>query len=51
MSFLGIQNEWLIDLSRMGLSIDKDCLLHSVEKLIEALWIETPSKNNLPDRK
>ena len=56
MPILGIQNEekiseWLINLSRMGIPIDKDCLLHSVKKLIEVLRIETPFKNNLAGRK
>ena len=56
MPILGIQNEekiseWLIDLSGMEFPIDKDCLLHSVKKLIEALQIETPFKNNLAGRK
>ena len=42
---------WLVEITRMGFPIDKECLLYSVKQFVEAENLQIPFKNNLPGRK
>ncbi|GBP19509.1 hypothetical protein EVAR_102057_1 [Eumeta japonica] len=43
--------EWLLGTSRMGFPINKDFLIHSVKRLVEAEGLKNPFTNNVPGRK
>lgn len=55
-SILGESNEkllvdWLLNCAKMGFPIDREGLLHSVRKLVDASNIKTPFVNNKPGKK